>query len=60
MSVFKLYWIVCEINYEVRGLEAGTEYRGVRSGLVDVVTKSGNNEFQGNIRSNRLTLSWRN
>ena len=60
MSITKLYRMVCKINYEGMGLEAGTEYRGVRSGLVDVVTKSGNNEFQGNIRSNRLTLSWRN
>ena len=43
-----IYWID---RVEVRGLGAGAEYGGFQGGLVDVVTKSGTNEFQGNIRS---------
>jgi hypothetical protein len=36
---------------EVRGLGAGAEYGGFQGGMVDVVTKSGNNRFQGNLRT---------
>jgi hypothetical protein len=43
-----IYWID---RVEVRGLGAGAEYGGFQGGLVDVVTKSGTNEFQGNIRT---------
>ncbi len=43
-----IYWID---RVEVRGLGAGAEYGGFQGGLVDVVTKTGDNVFQGNIRS---------
>jgi len=43
-----IYWID---RVEVRGLGAGAEYGGFQGGLVDVVTKSGSNEFEGMIRS---------
>ncbi|MGW8268208.1 MAG: TonB-dependent receptor, partial [Longimicrobiales bacterium] len=44
-----IYWID---RVEVRGLGAGAEYGGFQGGLVDVVTKSGTNLFQGNVRTN--------
>jgi len=44
-----IYWID---RVEVRGLGAGAEYGGFQGGLVDVVTKSGSNQFQGNLRLN--------
>ena len=43
-----IYWID---RVEVRGLGAGAEYGGFQGGLVDVVTKSGDNDFQGNLRT---------
>lgn len=43
-----IYWID---RVEVRGLGAGAEYGGFQGGLVDVVTKTGDNDFQGNIRT---------
>ncbi|HSG47869.1 MAG TPA: TonB-dependent receptor [Longimicrobiales bacterium] len=36
---------------EVRGLGSGAEYGGFQGGLIDVVTKRGNNTFQGFVRS---------
>ncbi len=36
---------------EVRGLGAGAEYGGFQGGLVNIVTRSGDNEFGGMIRS---------
>jgi len=36
---------------DVRGLGAGAEYGGFQGGLIDVVTKSGNNRTQGFLRS---------
>ncbi len=43
-----IYWID---RVEVRGLGAGAEYGGFQGGLVDVITKSGTNDFEGSIRS---------
>ena len=43
-----IYWID---RVEVRGLGAGAEYGGFQGGLVDVITKTGDNRFQGAIRS---------
>ena len=37
---------------EVKGLGAGAEYGNFQGGLVNVVTKSGSNRFQGELRSN--------
>lgn len=37
---------------EVRGLGAGAEYGNFQGGLVNIVTKSGNNRFQGAFRTN--------
>ncbi len=43
-----IYWID---QVEVRGLGAGAEYGGFQGGLVDVTTKSGNNDFEAMVRS---------
>ena len=43
-----LLWID---RLEVRGLGAGAEYGGFQGGMVDVTTKSGDNQFQGNLRT---------
>jgi hypothetical protein len=43
-----IYWID---RVEVRGLGAGAEYGGFQGGLVDVITKSGGNDFEASIRS---------
>ena len=43
-----VYWID---RLEVRGLGAGAEFGGFQGGLIDVVTKSGDNDFQGSIRT---------
>ena len=43
-----IYWID---RIDVRGLGAGAEYGGFQGGLIDVVTKSGTNLFQGSIRT---------
>ncbi|MEJ2187395.1 MAG: TonB-dependent receptor, partial [Gemmatimonadota bacterium] len=37
---------------DVRGLGAGAEYGGFQGGLVDVVTKSGTNDFRASLRAN--------
>ncbi len=37
---------------EVRGLGAGAEYGNFQGGLVNIVTKSGSNRFQGGLRTN--------
>lgn len=37
---------------EVKGLGAGAEYGNFQGGLVNIVTKSGTNRFQGQLRSN--------
>lgn len=37
---------------EVRGLGAGAEYGNFQGGLVNIVTKSGSNRFQGALRTN--------
>jgi len=37
---------------EVKGLGAGAEYGNFQGGLVNIVTKSGSNRFQGELRSN--------
>jgi len=54
-----IYWID---RVDVRGLGSGAEYGGFPGGLIDVITKSGTNDFQGSIRSffeNDL-LTWTN
>jgi hypothetical protein len=43
-----VHWID---RVEVRGLGAGAEYGGFQGGLIDVVTKSGSNVFQGFVQS---------
>jgi hypothetical protein len=43
-----IYWID---RVDVRGLGSGAEYGGFQGGLIDVVTKSGTNDFQGSIRT---------
>ncbi len=43
-----IHWIE---RLDVRGLGAGAEYGGFQGGLVDVVTKSGSNDFQGSLRT---------
>lgn len=41
-------WIA---RIEVRGLGAGAEHGGFQGGLVNVITKTGTNEFQGSFRT---------
>lgn len=43
-----IYWIE---RLEVRGLGSGAEYGGFQGGLIDVITKSGTNDFQGSLRT---------
>lgn len=39
-------------DFHVRGLGAGAEYGNFQGGLINIVTKTGNNTFQGGIRFN--------
>ena len=39
-------------DFQVRGLGAGAEYGNFQGGLINIVTKTGNNTFQGGIRFN--------
>jgi hypothetical protein len=39
-------------DFQVRGLGAGAEYGNFQGGLVNIVTKSGSNTFQGGVRLN--------
>ncbi|MFW5951226.1 MAG: TonB-dependent receptor [Gemmatimonadota bacterium] len=39
-------------DFHVRGLGAGAEYGNFQGGLINIVTKTGNNTFQGGVRFN--------
>lgn len=39
-------------EFQVKGLGAGAEYGGFQGGLVNIVTKSGDNQFKGGVRLN--------
>lgn len=39
-------------DFHVRGLGAGAEYGNFQGGLINIVTKTGNNTFQGGLRFN--------
>jgi len=40
---------------EVRGLGAGAEYGGFQGGLINAITKSGSNNWQGSLRANYIS-----
>ncbi|MEO8576469.1 MAG: TonB-dependent receptor [Gemmatimonadales bacterium] len=42
---------------EVRGLGAGAEYGGFQGGLINAITKSGTNNWQGSVRANYISPS---
>lgn len=45
-------------EFQVKGLGAGAEYGNFQGGLVNIVTKSGSNTFEGALRTNFETADW--
>jgi len=45
-------------EFQVKGLGAGAEYGNFQGGLVNIVTKSGSNTFEGAVRTNYENADW--
>jgi hypothetical protein len=45
-------------SFQVKGLGAGAEYGNFQGGLINIVTKSGSNSFQGSVHAIYETADW--